>query len=255
MKRLIVLLFVLALVVTSFSYAEVLDVINTRQGLEIMRATEKSSGKDLWQSENLTQKMRHKGQNFLYIKEEGAGIYGKDKKYKSWFSEAYYIFENQKLIPYQTKLVYKDQKGKVIKTVEKVFDPQQRKAICKIDGKDKTFEFKEDLIDKEGLGTVLQNYPFEEKRDVVLHLLTNEPTLYKITVKYRGQESLRIDGKTIQCYKVQMIPDLGLLNIFGAFVPKTYFWYKTTPPHDFVRYEGLESGLGTPYIVLDAVPE
>ena len=253
MKRIFVALLVVSLVFASLSFAEILKIEYTRKGLEDLKATEKSSGKDLWQSKNLIQRTTHKGETFLYIKEDGAGIYGKDKKYKSWASQAYYRLEKKRAIPYQTQLVYKDRSGKVIQTITKFYDPEEKKAVCGVNGKEHKFEFKDDLIDKEVLGTCLQNYPFEEKRDVVFHLLTNEPTLYKITVKYRDLDTLIIEGKIVKCHKLQMIPDLGLLNVFGAFVPKTYFWYKVDPPHDFVRYEGLESGLGTPYIVLETV--
>ncbi|KPJ68558.1 hypothetical protein AMJ44_06315 [candidate division WOR-1 bacterium DG_54_3] len=252
MKRILTVLFVLAFVAAGLSQAEVFKIENHRRGLENLKTTEKSSGKDLWQSQNLTQKIKYEGKTYLYIKEEGAGIYGKDKKYKTWFSEAYYTLEGDQAIPYQTNIVFKDREGKVIQTIAKIYDPEKGKAVCRIDGKEQSFEFKKDLIDKELLGTALQNYPFEEKREVVFHLLTNEPTLYKITVKYIKQETLIIGGELVKCHKLEMIPDLGLLNIFGAFVPKTYFWYKIVPPHDFVRYEGLESGLGTPYIVIQS---
>lgn len=252
MKRILIMLLVFCFALAGVSQAEVFQINNMRKGKEGLAARDKSSGKPLWQSEILTQKIEHAGKTFLYIKEEGSGIYGKDKKFKSWVSEAYYHFEKTRAIPYQTNLVFRDKSGKVIQRINKFYDPDEKKAVCRVNGKEKRFEFKEDLIDKELLGTALQNYPFEEKRDVIFHLLTNEPTVYKITVKYRGMETLKIGGRVFECHKLQMIPDLGLLNIFRAFVPKTYFWYKTSPPHDFVRYEGLESGLGTPYLVLES---
>jgi hypothetical protein len=252
MKKTAVILLLFCFVFASISQAEVFQFKYMRKGKEVLKARDKGSGKPLWQSVFQSQKTEHKGKSFLYLKEEGSGIYGKDKKFKSWIAEAYYRLEGTRAVPYQTKLVYKDQKGKTLQTVTKYYDPEKKKAICSINGKEKEFKFTEDLVDKEILGTALQNYPFEEKRDVVFHLLTNEPTLYKITVKYRGKEKIKVEGEEILCHKVQMIPDLGLLNVFGAFVPKTYFWYKATPPYDFVRYEGLESGLGTPYIVLES---
>ncbi len=252
MKKIFVILLLVSLVAANLAYAEIFQIERMRQGREGLRAKDKASGEDLWQSVIEIQKIVHEGDPYLYIKEEGAGVYGKDKKYKSWVSEAYYLFKNKKAIPYQTKLVYKDREGKILQTVVKLYDPEAKKAICRINGEEKSFDLKQDLIDKELLGTALQNYPFEEERDVEFHLLTNEPTLYRITVKYRGIQTFIEEGRIIKCHKLEMIPDLGLLNIFGAFVPKTYFWYKTVPPYDFVRYEGLESGLGTPYIVLES---
>jgi len=187
----------------------------------------------------------------LYIAEDGSGIYGKDRKYKSWHSDAYYKFKNLVPLPYQTKLVYKDENGRLLQTIEKFYGQPGNKVVFRSNGKDQSFDMKDDLIDREILGAALANYPFAEKRDLLFHLLTNEPKIYPMTVKYIGMENLKLGEKTVACHKIQMIPDLGALNIFGAFVPKTYFWYKTDEPYDFIRYEGLESGLGTPYIVIE----
>jgi hypothetical protein len=127
---------------------------------------------------------------------------------------------------------------------------RDKKVLCG-DGDAKwEFEFKDDLVDTENLSTCLENYPFAEERDLECHLLTHAPMLYRITMKYQGRETLTLAGRSVECYRLEMVPDLGMLSIFGAFVPKTYFWYETAAPHKFVRYEGLESDLGTPYIVM-----
>ena len=116
----------------------------------------------------------------------------------------------------------------------------------------KDFDFEDDLIDKEVLGTCMMNFPFGRKEDFEFHMMTNEPAHYKMTMINRGSKSVQVDGSAYDCYKLQMVPDLGFLGIFAPFVPKTYFWYRVDAPHDFVRYEGLESGLNTPYIVMQA---
>jgi hypothetical protein len=55
----------------------------------------------------------------------------------------------------------------------------------------------------------------------------------------------------IDCYKVELVPHLGILNLVKAFFPKTYLWFSVAPPHFWVKYEGLEEGLGTPQVVVD----
>jgi hypothetical protein len=251
MKKIRLILTIVVLFCASLSYAEMFEFTNIAEGSQCVRAWEKSSGKDLWQNTIVTQIVSHEGKDFLYIEEKGAGIYGKDKKYKTWLSQAYYQVQGARVTPYQTRLVYKDKKGKTIQTIEKFYDQKERKVICEVNGRQKKFDFKADLVDKELLGTAVRNYPFNERRDLVFHLLTNEPTLYKITLKHQVEETLIIDSRMVKCHKLRMIPDLGALSIFGAFVPKTYFWYTAEKPHEFVRYEGLESGLGTPYIVME----
>lgn len=246
MKKLIAVLLGVLLGLSVAASAEIIKLKSVVWGTDKLAATDKSSGQALWTSATTTQKTVSNGKTFLVITDVGSGIYGKDKKNQSWRSEAFYNYSGNVATPYQTTLAYKDQSGKTISTINKYYDPKSRQILVKYDGRQKTFDLYDDLIDKELLGVSLGNYPFAQPRDLQLHLLTNEPTLYSITIKYRGRETQ--NGQ--DCYKIEMIPDLGALNIFGAFVPKTYFWYTVSSPHKFVRYEGLESGLGTPYIVL-----
>jgi hypothetical protein len=238
-------------VLTSLSYAELFTIKYPDVGTDILKTSEKSSGKYLWGSTLKTQIIKHEGQSYLYIEENGEGIY--NNNYRIWSTRSYFYLEGTRLIPYQVKSVLKNKEEKIVKTVEKFYDRENEEIICTINGKTKRFDLLEDIVDKENLGVSLNNYPFEEKRDFVFHLLTHEPTLYKITLKYRGEETITVGDKEYECHKIEMIPDLGLLNILGAFVPKTYFWYETKAPHEFVRYEGLESGLGTPYVVMDEI--
>jgi len=214
-------------------------------------ARDKASGQPLWSSEIKVEKFKQDGKTYLYITDVGSGIYGKDKTFKSWSSASYYQYVGTTAIPDQGKLVYKDKNGKVTQTIEKFYNPEKKTVVFRDNGKDTIYDYKQDLIDRELLGTAISNYPFDEKRDFVFRLLTNEPRIYPMTLKYIGEETLKVNNKDVVCYKVQMIPDLGVLNLLGAFVPKTYFW-ETKAEHEFIRYEGLESGLGTPYIVIEA---
>jgi hypothetical protein len=52
----------------------------------------------------------------------------------------------------------------------------------------------------------------------------------------------------IECYKVELVPHVGLLNLFKPFFPKSYLWFSVEPPHYWVRYVGLEAGFGTPQV-------
>ena len=250
--KMIVILLGAFFFLANLSYAEIFNIKYISTKTDNLTTRDKAGGNHLWDAKVKVEKFTHQGKPMLYIVETGSGIWGKDKKYKTWKSESYYNVDGARIIPTQGKLIFKDQSGKVVGTFDKYFDAKEKKVICTLNGKNIRFKFADDLVDRDLLGTALANYPFEEKRDFIFHLLTIEPTLYKITTKYRGQESVKIGDKTIDCYKIEIIPDLGALNIFGAFVPKTYFWYNVAKPHDFVKYEGLESGLGTPYVVMEA---
>jgi len=64
-------------------------------------------------------------------------------------------------------------------------------------------------------------------------------------------EEITIKDKKISCLKVKITPSAGL---FSSFVKPMYFWYKAEPPYSFVRYEGLERGPNSPYIIQEVLP-
>ncbi len=223
-------------------------VTHINVGLTGLKAKDKASSQPLWSSRIDSRKITTAaGEQFLYMEDNGAGVYGKDKTFKSWQTVSYVRLDGDKLVPYSIKQTMKDKSGRVVLTLEKSYNAAAKKVYCTVNGQVKSYDFKTDLIDKEMMGPILTNYPLA-KKELALHLLTHEPSLYRMTYKYLGDEV--VNGAN--CYKLEMVPDLGALNLLGAFVPKTYFWYKKAFPHDFVRYEGLESGLGTPYIVMEA---
>jgi hypothetical protein len=226
-------------------------------GSHSLKVTEKESGKYRWKNTVVYKKVKDEnGQMLLSIRETGAGLFGKDNQNVTWVNQTYAILEGTNLAPYSTSVTMKDSAGKVVLELEKAYDRKTKKVSCTKNGKDSFYDFYNDLVDKDMVGIAMMNYPFDKKEanpNYSFHLLTHEPAMYKMDVKFIGTENLTINGKAVSCYKIQMIPDLGLMNVAGAFVPKTYFWYEAKAPHNFVRYEGLESGLGTPYIVMDSV--
>jgi hypothetical protein len=231
--------------------ADVFPIHTFYEGDSYLKARDKASGQPLWQAKIRATKTTINGQPFLYTVEEGKGQYGQDKKEKSWRTESYTAIKGDQAIPYQVKQVFKDPAGKVISSLQKDYDLKDKAVNCRINGQTKSYEFKPDLIDRETLGLCLRNFAFGSSREFPFHLLTNEPSLYHMSIKYLGRETLVVDGVAYDCHKVQMLLDLGAINILSGFFPKTYFWFRAAEPHDMLRYEGLESALGTPYLVLE----
>ena len=185
MKMALILLFI-SFFAASLSYAEPFEIKNVWRGVDRLTAKEKSSGQDLWQSQIEIEETKYEGNPAFRIFEEGAGICGREKEYISWHYESYFLLDKSKLLPMQIKIAFKNKMGEIYKSIDKIFDYKSKKVICKVNGKDKEFELKDDLVDKENLGLYLSNYPFGEKKDVNFHLLTHEPSLQKMIVKYKG---------------------------------------------------------------------
>jgi len=234
------------------AYAEMFNITHISEKPKEIKAYKKDNGEYLWRSRNIAATYEADGRIFLRISDDGEGQYGNDKIHKTWHSESVYLYENNTMTPRSSYIEFKDKEGVTVGLIKTVFDAKEEIIKCKLLNEKKEFEFKDGLIDKNGLGAAMMNFPYERKKDFIFPMLTNEPAFYNMTLVNKGIDVLTAGGKTVECYKVQMIPDLGFLGIFAPFVPKTYFWYKAAYPHEFVRYEGLESGLNTPYTVMKA---
>ena len=247
MKKIAALFFVLFFI-AGICAGEQFKIDYFKDSVKRFEAKDASSGKLKWRAEAITRKTDRNGQTVIVYSEKGAGIYGNSGEYKYWTSDSLYLLNNKTLIPVGGRLVFKDKNGARAQTLEKKYDQQSKKVTVTVSGKVSQFDFAGDLLDKDILPIGVMNYPFDEKRDFVFNFLTNDPSVYRMTLKYLGIENVTIGAKTYECHKLQMIPDLGLANIIGAFVPKTYFWCTVSFPHTIMKYEGLESGLNTPYL-------
>jgi hypothetical protein len=251
MLKKISLFILFALIFSGPTFSEIFKVSYINPKTKLIKAYNKDDGKYLWQSITKVQTVEVNGKMMLKITEDCRGLWG-NKNERTWRAENYYIYSGVVAIPDRSSITFYDSKGNVVEKQGKKYSRDDKKVYCLRNEEKKEFDYEGDLIDKELLGTCLMNYPYGRKEDFEFHMMTNEPAHYKMTMVNKGTEILTVNGATIECYKLQMIPDLGFLGIFAPFVPKTYFWYKMTLPHEFVRYEGLESGLNTPYIVMEA---
>ena len=116
---------------------------------------------------------------------------------------------------------------------------------------EKSLRVPEDTLIAEGIAGVLRYLTFDETGSFPAHLLSNEPRLYKVTFENRGREHVKTPAGEFDCYKVEMVPHLGVLNVVRYLYPKAFFWFTVATPHSWVRYQGPESGPGTPEVVME----
>src|SRR5262249_45758146 len=97
---------------------------------------------------------------------------------------------------------------------------------------------------------ILRFLPFDHMHSSAIHFLSNEPRLYEMRIAMRGKERIKTPVGEFECYQVELIPNLGVLNVIRSFAPKARFWFSASSPHFWVRYEGPENGAGSPDIVM-----
>ena len=156
---------------------------------------------------------------------------------------------------YQEKRVFSNQ-GKLLKVEILQYDDEDKNIYFRREDKvnnkieKQIFKFENDVVDKYILGLAIQGYDFQRKQDFAFHYLSDEPKIYSNTLIYRDQEKVTVPAGEFDCHKVELTVNLGALGFVGAFLPKIYFWYSDSKPAEWIKYEGLESGLGTPYVLM-----
>ena len=205
----------------------------------------------------ITFSMSKAGQNTYNISQSGKGSYD-DLEDISWTTESTVKEENNMLHPLKSIRTITNSEGTVLRTYEKVFDYQNKKVYCLIDNKAKNkakktiFPLKGITVDDTTLFFFLSSLLKKAQDDNYdsFYLLSNEPKLYKIKVELVKRETLDLPIGNIQCRKLKLITDMGILDrILRGLIPPTFAWHSESPPHFWVKYEGLEIGLGSKNIV------
>lgn len=216
---------------------------------------DKESGKKMWQSEVQYQLVSEDGEKYIRYTEKGRGLYGSSKALIEWEVLGFYYVEPYIRPYYSEKKIYSDT-GKLLKVETLQYNAEDKKIYFRGEDKVKnkvekqTFNFEDDVVDKYILGLALQGYDFQGKQNFTFHYLSDEPKMYSNTLVYRDKETVTVPAGSFDCHKVELTVNLGALGFVGAFLPKIYFWYSDTDQPAWIKYEGLESGLGTPYVLM-----
>ncbi|MFQ5928891.1 MAG: DUF3108 domain-containing protein [Acidobacteriota bacterium] len=211
-------------------------------------------GNERWRAKWNLQQISLSGQPMVSFTETGEGRYSPFKHPVRWKLESLWRYENR-FCPQSYEKKFTDLEGNLLVTERFSLDWDKNIAqFERIDhvGNHRTEEVLKvplDTLTTDGIATALRALPYDSPRPLTVHLLTNAPELYKVTFKIEGREKVKTPAGDFDCYKVKMDIDLGFLDLFKVLVPDTYFWFTVAPPHFWVRYEGLESGPGSPKVV------
>ena len=174
----------------------------------------------------------------------------------TWRSVSIWKAEDE-FVPLESETKIKDLNGNVVMINKKKFNHKKNTAVFEREDLErdsytrKHYDITSDTLIIEGVVYALRTLPFGTNKSIKAKLLTNEPELYKVEFIQKGVHKIKTSDGEIECYKVELVPKLGLLGVFKVFFPKTYFWFTVEPPHRWVRYEGLENGLGTPEVIME----
>ena len=208
-----------------------------------------SGGKPRWTADWTMEPSSESGQPAVHFSEHGRGRYTPYTTDVQWSIDAVWLAKDG-FYPLRVVKTFTDRSGKVLSIEKKTFDPKT--STVRIErGDTRTLNAPGDTLTIEGIAGVLRFLPFESSRAFPVHLLSNEPRIYDITIEPRGRERVRTPAGEFDCLKVELVAHMGVLNLFKPFFGKTYFWFSASAPHFWVKYEGYENGVGTPRIVME----
>lgn len=174
----------------------------------------------------------------------------------TWRTVAVWKAEDE-FIPLESETKIKNLSGNLIMIDEKKFNHKRETAVFGREDlqlssyKRTNYDITPDTLIVEGLVYALRTLPFGTDKVVKAKILSNEPELYNVEFHQRGIEKIQTDDGKVSCYKVEIVPKLGVLGVFKVFFPKTYFWFTVDAPHKWVRYQGLENGIDTPEVIMN----
>ena len=107
------------------------------------------------------------------------------------------------------------------------------------------------------LPVILRGFPWESTK--AAHLVTlgsgGFGRSFSVDLAVAGKESLTLNGKTYECWKVQIGVGGFLGSIMSSIMGKSLYWFSTDPTHYLVRSEGPTSAPGSPRQVVSCKAE
>lgn len=217
----------------------------------------KKSRKVIWQASWSIRETTKDGKKIVKITEKGSGKYNDSAQDISWVMETSFIPGKNPLI-LETIRTARDSLNNQIWKRNKLFDHPHKKLIAeqfesgelkkrKAINLPETITFTSDV-----LAILLRGYNFEAPEPFHFYIFSSEAKLFKIQAQVIGTEIVRVPAGEFECYKMKLTLDLGVANLLTKHIlPKTYMWFSKDPPHYWVKFEGLESGIGSPHVIME----
>jgi hypothetical protein len=237
---------------------EPVDVVKPPLTIPHERGSTRASDKDghvRWTAQWTMEPHVEQGRRAVRFTENGKGRYTPFPEDVNWSLEAVWLADTS-FSPLRVERSFTNSKGVSISSERKTvdssnsvirFERSKEGAAPEI----KSLPFSVGTLVIEGIAGVLRFLPFDSWQPFNTKLITNEPQRYDMKIELRGKEQIKTPAGVFDCYKIELVPQLGILNVVRAFAPKAYFWFTVSPPHFWVRYEGPEAGPSSPQISME----
>jgi len=150
------------------------------------------------------------------------------------------------------------QDGKLLSRMEVQVDPRRRLLLYKDTGQGgsptgTSLPWTPQTLPDEFLFHWVRTLNFNQSLAQEFFLVVSPTRRIRMRAFVRGRETLTTPAGTFSCYRVELLPYLGPLEIFPlkTLVPKLTLWCALDPPHFWVRYQGPVGGPGSPQAIIE----
>lgn len=191
----------------------------------------------------------------FHSRDEAEGLLSSDKGKQRRVTEGDFLLVDGRIQMLRSSFTVWDEDGTMVRTMEKVYDHE--KGVVKTtnfspltgETKVREFELLPGMCDAKELIKYLRGFPFRPGGELEFAVLSEKQSVYSLYATYEGIEEVETQAGTFSCYKIRLLPNLGILNFLGKmFIPYLYMWYTVEEPHFWVKYLGLE---GDRYPLID----
>jgi len=216
-------------------------------------------GNKRWEAVGELESLPHKGKDIYLLTEKGKGYYSGFSDEISWISSLEFKSSKNGIRPLLMEKRVFSKEREPIAIIRRKFDFKSQKVFCVyedlVNGKNrkKRLDFNGDVANRLILPLYVQNFLENGKRQKEMYFLTDEPRIHKVDIRVVKKEMIDISGEEKESYKLCLNPNIGLFNIFKAFLPKAYIWHLSKADFEWLKYRGPESNPTSVRVEIDTL--
>ncbi len=217
-----------------------------------------SNGNQRWQA---TAEIRHKEGDIYTITEKMSGLYSGFDDRISWVATTDFERTKDWIKPLNMDQRIFDASGNPIAISKQEFNYTDKVVTCVYEDlvkntvSKKEFTFSKDIINRLLQGICGQKFIERGLTSKEIQVISPEPALYDIRITMVGKEDVEVNGRKRKAYKLFFDPMLGILNFVKLFIPKAIVWHSAEPIFEWLKYDGLESGVSSPRVKIISLDE
>jgi len=210
-------------------------------------------GRTLWEA-SVTITASNTAPGVYRLVEEGRGNYSGFKGEVIRRSELEYIDGKDGVIPRKMNGRVVSAAGESLLETSQEYDAANGTVKCRAKhfpgarSRDAQYCYKGEVINRLLTGLCINKMLAAGQERRTVYLVSEEPALYRVTMRKEGKEKINVNGREREAIKVCIDPNIGLLSPAKVFITKNYSWFSARPPYEWLRFRGLEDSISSPVV-------